>query len=456
MSPAAHLRSLVLALCATLPACAPTTRELRGPVDDLVATRMGASRAKIDVHALLARPLDRVAAQKIAIANNARLAATFDELGIAGGELGAALGLGPVRIEAAMRFSDPREYELDAVQSVMGLVSAPRRRAAAHADIAAAKAKAAAETLKLVARVDIAFTDFLAAQQALGTRREAFAAADASATLRERMYAAGNTTALAQARERAEREQARIALGRAEATVELRRSTLDALLGVSGDDTKWTATGELALVPDAAPSLDGLEAAAVSASLAIEAGRASRDAAENRAADLRLRTVLPDLGVGVSIHDDENGTGVGPMVAIGLPLFDWKSGERARANAQIDRAAHELTATAVDLRADARAARIRALAAYQEARHYEQIVLPLRQQILDETLKHYNAMDAEVFELLIARRDLVDAEDQALDARRRYWNAMAAVDALNRGVSIAVSDEESPIRASMPQPEEHR
>ncbi|HEY4183116.1 MAG TPA: TolC family protein [Kofleriaceae bacterium] len=444
-----------LVLVAALAACAPTTSELRGPVDDLVATRMGAPREKVNVHGLLAKPLDRSAAQKIAIANNARLAAAFDELGIAGGELGAALGLGPVRIEAMLRFS-PDEYEVNAVQSVMGLLSAPRRRASAHAEIDAAKARAAAETLKLVARVDIAFTDLLAAEQALDSRREAFAAADASATLRERMYAAGNTTALAQARERAEREQARITLGRAEATVELRRAALDALLGLSGDDTKWTATGSLAAVPDAAPSLDGLEASAVSASLAIEAGRYTRDAAENRAADLRLRTVLPDLGVGVSVHDDEAGTGVGPMIALGIPLFDWKSGERAKANAQIDRAAHELTATAVDLRADARSARTRALAAYQEARHYELIVLPLRQQILDETLKHYNAMDAEVFELLIARRDLVDAEDQALDARRRYWNAMAAVDALNRGVSIMLTDEVSPARATAPQPEEHR
>ena len=77
-----------------------------------------------------------------------------------------------------------------------------------------------------------------------------------------------------------------------------------------------------------------------------------------------------------------------------------------------------------------------ALATYQEARHLETVVLPLRQRILEETLKHYNAMDADPFALILARRDLIDAQQQRLDAVRRYWNAITEVTALQRGVSI--------------------
>lgn len=415
--------------------CAPTRGELRAPVDAIVATRLGED-TKVNAHELLAKPIDRAAAIKIAIASNARLAATFDELGIAGAELGSALGLGPVEVHGEMRFGEHREYEADVVQNLIGLISAPRRRAAARADIEAARASAASATLRLAARVDVAFTDLLAAQAALANRRAQFDAADAAALLRERMFAAGNTTALAQARDRDAREQARIALARAEATLELRRESINALLGLSGEDTKWTATGELAVLPATAPSIDTLETDAVSASLDLAAGRARRIAAENHASDVRLRTVLPELGVGVSIHHDEAGTGIGPLVAIGIPLFDWKSGERARANAAIDRAEHLLTADAVELRSNARSARISALAAYQEARHIADVVIPLRHQILDETLKHYNAMDADTFSLLLARRELADAQDQQIDALRRYWNAMASVTALQRGVSM--------------------
>lgn len=66
-------------------------------------------------------------------------------------------------------------------------------------------------------------------------------------------------------------------------------------------------------------------------------------------------------------------------------------------------------------------------------------MLPLRQQVLDETLAQYNAMNATTFELLIARRDLVDAGRQYVDAIHRYWTATAAVDALRRGALPAMS-----------------
>lgn len=433
-------RSLLAAIIVSTTGCTPSMRELRDPVDADLARRLGADldpRIKPDIGALLGKPLDAQAAIKIAIANNAGLAAAFDELGVAGGSLGAALGLGPTEIHGALRWGGGHtELEVDVVQSVLGLITSDRRRAAAEGDIDAARATATAETLRLAARVEIAFIDLLAAQQALELRRHAFDAADAAATVRERMHAAGNTTDLAQARDRDAREQARIDVGRAEATIEMRREALNALLGLTGEQTKWTATGALADLPAAAPVLDQLEANAVAASLDLAAGRARADGAENLAGAERVRAFLPELGLGVSLHNDGGGQSIGPMIQLGIPLFDWRGGERMRANAAVRRAEHELTATAVELRAHARTARVTALATFQEARHLQTIVLPLRQQILDETLKHYNAMDADPFALVIARRELVDGGDQYLDALRRYWNAIAAVTALERGVAV--------------------
>ena len=82
----------------------PTRSELRAPVDRELAQRLG-TPVEHDVHvidrSLLDKPLDRAAAVKIALANNARLRAALDELGIAGGELGAAIGLGPARRRVA-------------------------------------------------------------------------------------------------------------------------------------------------------------------------------------------------------------------------------------------------------------------------------------------------------------------------------------------------------------------
>ena len=62
------------------------------------------------------------------------------------------------------------------------------------------------------------------------------------------------------------------------------------------------------------------------------------------------------------------------------------------------------------------------------------MILPLRNEILDQLVRQYNAMNASTFELLEAKRDLVDAGSQYIDALRRYWKATARVKALRRGV----------------------
>lgn len=446
-------------LLAVVAACAPTQAELRRPVDREIAARLGAPvdvATQQSVAALLDGPLDRDRAVRIALANNARLRATLAGLGIAGGELASALALGPLDVDVATRFGSGGAYEveIEAIQSVIGLITAPRRRAAARANIAAARALATATALRLAARVDIAFSDLLAAQQELELRRTAFDAADAAAVVRERMHAAGNTSDLAQARDRDAREQARLDVARAEADIEVAREQLDSLLGLSGDQTKWKTTGMLGDLPASAPALDDLEQSAVAANLDLAAGRERVAGAENSLGAERVRAWLPELGVGASVVDHGAGVEVGPAVRVGIPLFDQRRGQRAAARATLARAEDELTAVAIELRAAARSARVAALAAYQEARHLRDVILPLRQQIVDQTLLHYNAMDASPFELIVARRQLADAGHQYLDALRRFSNAMARVTALRRGVQVDAPDL-APARAPAPTSDIH-
>lgn len=441
------MRALLCVLAVA--ACAPTRSELRAPVDRELARRMGApveTALTSEIAALLSKPLTRDSAVKLALANNGRLAAALAELGIAGGDLASALAPGPLDVDVETRFGSggAYEFEVQAIQGVIGLITAPRRRAAARAELSAARANATATALALAARAEIAFDGVIAAQQELELRRTAFDSADAAAVIRERMHAAGNASDLDQARDRDAREQARIDLARAEADVEIRREELNALLGLSGEQTKWTAAGTLADLPGSAPALDDLEQAAVAASLELAAGRDRIAGAENTVGAERVRAWLPELGVGVSVVNHGAGVEVGPAVRIGIPLFDHRSGARARAHAQLEKAQSELTAAAVELRANARAARIAALAAYEEARHLRDVVLPLRQQILDQTLLHYNAMNATPFELIVARRRLADAGHQYLDALRRYWNAMSRIGALRRGVDLGATQMPGP------------
>ncbi|MCA9673408.1 MAG: TolC family protein, partial [Myxococcales bacterium] len=148
----------------------------------------------------------------------------------------------------------------------------------------------------------------------------------------------------------------------------------------------------------------------------------------------RVRAFLPELGVGAAAARRDGGDWeAGPALRIGLPIFDQQQGPRARAHAEVSRAHHLADAFAAELGAEARSVRERAEATYKTAVHLRDVVLPLRQQVLDETLKQYNAMNASTFELLSAKRDLVAAGARYVDALRDYWLAAADAKALARG-----------------------
>ena len=83
------------------------------------------------------------------------------------------------------------------------------------------------------------------------------------------------------------------------------------------------------------------------------------------------------------------------------------------------------------------------LGAYAEAKHLRDVVLTQRERIVRETLKQYNAMNASTFELLSARRDLVDAGRQYIEALRRFWRASSDARALARGAMPHLGANES-------------
>ena len=436
-------------VCVAMASCVPSRTAVFGPVARDVEARVGMRTAWSDdgrvsaaVDELLAKPLDRDAAVRIALASNRRLQAEYDELGIAASEVAAATVLAPLRVDVEYKLRDDvDELEIDAVQDILDLLQLPQRRGIAQAELAAARARAVAATIDLVARVEMAFVDVVAAVQEVELRQTAYDAASVSADIASRQRAAGNISELALSRELSQRERFRVDLARAQVEAETRREALNELLGLTGKRTRWSVVGQLPAIPAGAPALDALERDAVFANLELSAIRSDAEAAAGRVGVARVRAWLPELGVGVSAdHSEVAGWDFGPAVSVGLPLFNQQQGPRARAHAELARARNLAHATGTEVRARARAVRQQVLEAHGEARHLFDVVLPLQQRVLTEALKQYNAMNLSTFELLLARRDLVDAGRQFIDAARRYWRAEAAARALRRGGLPKASD----------------
>lgn len=428
---------------ALLGGCVPSHTAVFGPVDRDVEKRLGVGvswgedgKTTAAIDSLLAKPIDLDAAVRIALARNRHLQAQFDELGIAASAVAEATVLPPLAIDADYKWAlkgDGNEIELTAVQDVLDLLQLGQRRGIADAELRGARARAVAATVALAAQVEMAYLDLVAAMQERELVQTAFDAAAASADLTERQHAAGNTTDLQLAREQEQRERTRIELARTEQLVTERRAHLAAVLGI-GKDVKWTTAGRLPDPPAQAPDLADLDEAALASSLDLTALRADADAAASRRQYATVRAIVPELGVGVAAARREGGDWeAGPALRLGIPLFNQQQGPRARARAEERRARNELAATSTDLRASAEITRARAMQAFSEVRQLVDVVMPLRKRVLDETVLHYNAMNASTFELLTARREMVDVGRQYIEALRRYWSAMAEAKALQRG-----------------------
>ena len=93
------------------------------------------------------------------------------------------------------------------------------------------------------------------------------------------------------------------------------------------------------------------------------------------------------------------------------------------------------TAQAVEVRSAARSAAIRVRLAKDRVVYYRRVMLPLRQQILNETQRQFNAMQVGAFELLRAKQEQVEAAGQYVQALNDYGQADGRLRLIRGGVT---------------------
>jgi outer membrane protein, heavy metal efflux system len=63
------------------------------------------------------------------------------------------------------------------------------------------------------------------------------------------------------------------------------------------------------------------------------------------------------------------------------------------------------------------------LTARSRALHAQNVLLPLRTRIVEQTQLQYNAMQVGIFQLLLAKREQIAAARQYIETLRDYWLA---------------------------------
>ncbi len=318
--------------------------------------------------------------------------------------------------------------ELDVSAMVLAVLRARGVRPA----VEAAQIRADEGTLRLAYEARAAFYDHQAALAAWGASLRSVDALAASRDVARAITLAGNAPARELVLREIAYEEARMRAAEIELNVVATRERLTRLLGTPPGAVRATLTP----APVTLSIPEDVEAAAVTASREIasldadlRAGRRSRTAA-------RVAGYAPDLAVRVESErlDDAWGTSAG--IEVKVPLFSYGRGDVLRAGAGIDRLTAQRDQAEIDVRSAARESRVRLESAHRRALHHQDVIVPAKERALDETLRHYNAMQVDTDVLLDAWRDRVEAEIALADTLRELWTAQAALDALLAGARV--------------------
>ena len=108
-----------------------------------------------------------------------------------------------------------------------------------------------------------------------------------------------------------------------------------------------------------------------------------------------------------------------------IPIYDTGKARMRKAELMYLQAANVLAERAVNVRSEARGAEGAYHASYKIARHYRDILVPLRQTVEEEGLLSYNGMITNTFELLTDVREKLSASLEAANAKREFFMAQA-------------------------------
>lgn len=380
------------------------------------------------VAAKLAGELTVDDAVAVSLLKNPKLWALYRELGVAESDIVAA-GLPENPVFTVGRRFRGRAAEYDVMQEFMSLFLIPLRRRIAESAFEQERLRVTHELLDHTAEVREAYFKLQAAEQTAEMRRSVADAMDASLEAARALRAAGNTTALDVAQEARGANRARLDFADAEFAVIDGRERLNVLLGLWGEETRWTVPPRLADLPDEDFSPAELEKRAVTDRLDLASLRAEIEALGRTLGITGITSLIPQLTLGGHSEREPEGTNTaGPSLEVPVPIFNYGQAARARAKSMLLEAQDRYAALAIEIRSEVRLAFSRMALARKKVEYYKRAVLPVQQTVTDQTQVRYNGMILGVFQLLQAKQEQIDAGRDYIQALAEYWTARAELE----------------------------
>lgn len=405
-----------------------TSLEVEWARDDEAREQIRREVARI----LAEEPFTADNAVRVALFNNPRLRAQFEEIGVAHATVVQASLLSNPRASLAVKFPDTSPYrpriELPYIQNIVDLYLIPLRRRVAKDMLIQAMLRTSDAVLSLGEDVRIAYFELAAAHRILEVEQQALATANAAAADARRLVKAGMITETDHRRALAAEQAQRLRVALAQIDVQAKRETLRELMGLTATSLTWSHPPELGPLPETECDLSILESKGLENRFDIELARHDMQLVDH-AASLTRRSLFPIVNLGIVIERDRDRTLlVGPKLAVEIPVFDQKQGEIARLQAQA-RQSRELYEAQVDRAlAEIRTLRAQYVGARSTAEFYRDVVVPLRSDVSETAARRQREAAGTIDELMLVRDEELRARLGYIEALRDYWISRARLE----------------------------
>ena len=382
-------------------------------------------------------------AVQVALLNNRGLQAAYANVGLSAAEAwqqstpeNPVVSIGILGIGAA-ELGLYRAIESMIAVNILDAKTRKQRMALADISFRSAQLTAVNDTLTLANQTRMAWINAVAAFETVSYIKRAKATSDAGSELARKLGETGALNKAGQAREQAFNAELAGQLAQARLNAARAKEALTKLMGLWGTEVDYYVPDTLPRLPKSVGSVASIEAKALRNRVDLriaKLGLEAQAAAFGLTDQTRLVTDL-EIIAGfesereVNAGDIETETTPQAELEFAIPIYDTGKARMRKAELMYLQAANVLAERAVNVRSEARIAETSYHASHKIARHYRDVLVPLRKTVEEESLLSYNGMITNTFELLAAVREKLSASLEAANAKREFFMAQAELTA---------------------------
>lgn len=395
---------------------------------------------KKQVHGMVHRKtISADTAVQVALLNNKGLQASYANVGLSAADAwqqstpeNPVVSIGILGIGAA-ELGLYRAIEGMFATNILDAKTRKQRVALADINFRSAQLGAVNDTLSLANQTRQAWINAVSAFEAASYLKRAKATSDAGSELARKLGETGALNKAGQAREHAFNAELAGQLAKARLNATRAKEDLTKLMGLWGTEVDYYVPDALPALPRSVGRITNIEGKALRNRLDLQVAKLGLEA-QAAAFGLTDQTqLLTDLEIiaGFEAEREADGgeteTETTPQIELefAIPIYDTGKAQMRKAELMYLQAANVLAEKAVNVRSEARGAEVSYHASYKIARHYRDVLVPLRKTVEEEGLLSYNGMITNTFELLTDVREKLGASLEAANAKREFFMAQA-------------------------------